>query len=81
MQKRKAGDVTTCASSSKDLKGFQTDAIQNVLKEEITEYVKSIVTKSNSTSIQQKPQSKATRKLLLDEIKREKAAGDIGDDE
>ena len=81
MQKRKAGEATTCASSTKDLKGLQTDAIQNVLKDEITEYVKSIVTKSNTTTIQQKPQSKATRKLLLDEIKRERAAGDGLDDE
>lgn len=40
-----------------------------------------MVTKSNVGSIQSKPQSKATRKVLLDEIKREKAAGDFGNDE
>jgi len=53
-----------------------------VLKEEITEYVKSMVTKNNVASMQQqKPQSKATRKMLLDEIKREKAAGDFGNED
>ena len=81
MQHRKAGDVTTQASSNKELKGMPADLIQNVLKDEITEYVKSMVTKSNVGSIQSKPQSKATRKVLLDEIKREKAAGDFGSDE
>ena len=51
MQQRKAGDATTQASSNKELKGLPVDAIQNVLKEEITEYVKSMVTKSNVGSI------------------------------
>ena len=55
MQHRKAGDATTQASSNKELKGLSADVIQNVLKDEITEYVKSMVTKSNVGSIQSKP--------------------------
>lgn len=79
LQQRQVGDATTQASSNKELKGMQADVIQNVLKEELTEWVKSKATKSNIGSMPQKAQSKATRNLLLEQIKREKVQADAGD--
>jgi hypothetical protein len=52
MDLRKTADATTNASSNKDFKSLNADVVQSVLKDEITEYVKSLVTKTNSTPMQ-----------------------------
>ena len=53
MSQRKEGDFSTTASTKYNtFKDMQPDMMQNVLKEELKDYVKSLVTKDNATSIQ-----------------------------
>lgn len=54
MSQRKVGELSTTASTKTNtFKDMQPEVMQNVLKEELKDYVKSLVTKDNATSIQQ----------------------------